>query len=369
MGQTNPVAARFSRLSSDLKPEHVSSSFLPDELKNEICRYREKSDLLEIEIKNKAIKMLSQEQQDEIKLVNDISSEELKNSVCKKYNIDNSKIPWDKMNGFTTFIADEFINNGGDKSLVYFTAKDKKSKKEKLVKLSDKKIANSFKPKISKETREILNKITWDEKISSNEYKKLSKRKLEFARRATNYLINQAKKATRLNNVVLVVEDLNSKFFHGSGKREDGWDNFFIPKKENRWFIQALHKSLTDVSIHRGINVIEVRPERTSITCPKCGCCDKENRKGEDFKCIKCDSVYHADLEVATFNIEKVAITGESMPKPDCERLGGEESIGIARKGKNKPKSISKSKSKSNSTKMNKEIDNLSQSAIYPTET
>jgi len=45
-----------------------------------------------------------------------------------------------------------------------------------------------------------------------------------------------------------------------------------------------------------GITYIEVEPANTSRTCPKCGHCDKNNRKGLAFKCTGCKYNANADL-------------------------------------------------------------------------
>jgi IS605 OrfB family transposase len=51
-----------------------------------------------------------------------------------------------------------------------------------------------------------------------------------------------------------------------------------------------------------GIKVIFVKAAYTSQKCSKCGHIEKENRKGEKFKCLKCNHEGHADINAA-FNI------------------------------------------------------------------
>ena len=48
-----------------------------------------------------------------------------------------------------------------------------------------------------------------------------------------------------------------------------------------------------------GIKVIFVNPAYSSQTCSKCGCVKKQNRNGNQFKCIKCGYELHADLNAS----------------------------------------------------------------------
>ena len=60
---------------------------------------------------------------------------------------------------------------------------------------------------------------------------------------------------------------------------------------------------LTILGKESGITVIEISPYQTSITCPKCGNVDKQNRVTRDiFSCVKCRFTEHAD-KVAALNI------------------------------------------------------------------
>lgn len=332
LGQTNPISARISRLGNDLKPDFVSSIFLPDELLNEIKQYRESSNLLEKDILTCAVNSLTTEQQKEIS--DSITTpDEAKLNICKILSINPLDIPWDQISSNTYLLTDLALKNGIDESILYFETKDNKTKLTKKVKRRDFQMLklDGVVKKISDETRKSLNEAIWNVKRNSIGYSKLSQRKKEFTRRSINYIIKVAKRSTRLDSVVFVIEDLTVKDFHGWGKRDIGWDNFFVHKKENRWFIQSFHKEISNLGHNRGMIVIEVKPHNTSRTCPKCGYCDSNNRNGEDFKCLKCNFIAHADLEIATTNLEQVAITGIVLPGPQCERLGDEQSTVPAR--------------------------------------
>ena len=120
-------------------------------------------------------------------------------------------------------------------------------------------------------------------------------------------------------NMVLVIEDLDILFFHGSGKRNVGWDNFFLARRENSWFINAIHKALSDLAKHRGMYIFEINKNGTSITCIICGHKDSDNRKGEHFACLKCGVVLNTDRDVATENILRVALLGNSLRNASAE--------------------------------------------------
>ena len=88
--------------------------------------------------------------------------------------------------------------------------------------------------------------------------------------------------------------------------------------------MQPLHKAISDLPMNRGINVYEIPAAYTSVTCPKCNHNDKSNRSEDDrtkFKCKKCGIELDADIDVATFNIEKVALTGQAMPKANKDKV------------------------------------------------
>lgn len=49
----------------------------------------------------------------------------------------------------------------------------------------------------------------------------------------------------------------------------------------------------------QGVSVVQVWPAYTSQTCPQCGDCRAENRRGTVFCCVRCGYVAHADMTAA----------------------------------------------------------------------
>lgn len=335
LGQTNPVAFEVSRVhqtNSTLQADPIARDLLPNELVHKIDWYRAALDVANAIIRKSAIASLSSEQKAEIVAVDSGAATTTKSAVVALIGRD-APLPWEKMSSSTTYISEALYAAG--KALT--AAPNGKM-------FSDNYWARHLRPKLTPETRTALNDAMWDLMRESSEYRRLSVRKLELARRCVNHVLATARKLTKCADIMVVVEDLNVRMFHGSGKRDVGWDEFFTPKRENRWFMQVLHKAFTDLAQHRGIMVAEVNPARTSITCPACGHCDKANRDAKDrerFCCIGCGRVFNADLEVATANIRQIAITGANMPKPveaDCERLRGSSKPRTARKSRKVPK-------------------------------
>lgn len=115
-------------------------------------------------------------------------------------------------------------------------------------------------------------------------------------------------------------------------KKIIGWDNLFLPKKENRWLIQAFHKILLEQSYNKGIKIILANPMYTSQTCTKCNNVSPDNRKGDLFKCVNCEYEANADLDIATDNLEKVGVFGKSMKYPKSEQQNDAQATGPARK-------------------------------------
>lgn len=326
LGQTNIVAGRVSRVNDQLKPQLVSQLRLRKELEIEWRRYRGASDQLEDSLKKDAIASLNEDQRHEISRLNAHTPDVARRALNERFGVDVSGLPWGAMSAGTYFIAEAVLGHSHlDPELVHFT-----NKKLGRLKRTDHNIFRWTRPKLSDETNDALHEKVWALKRASPEYAKLSKRKLELSRRCVNELYKGAKAISRCETVVVIIEDLNVRLFHGGGKRDVGWDHFFERKRENRWLIQVLHKALSELAPHRGIPVIEVNPARTSITCPECNHCDRKSRDGQKFLCVKCGVELHADFEVATRNIEKVALTGQAMPYG--EREGAKKKAGGARK-------------------------------------
>src|ERR1700722_1277477 len=328
VGQNNPVAIglfELKKVNGELTKTLISRHPTPIDFCNKITAYRERYDKLESSIKLDAIKQLTSEQKIEVdNYNNNFTPQNTKQIVCSKLNINPNDLPWDKMISGTHFISEKAqVSN---KSEIYFTSTDKGKTKD--VMKSDYKWFQDYKPKLSKEVRDALSDIEWRLRRESLEFNKLSKSREQDARQLANWISSMCD--------VIGIENLVKKnnFFGGSGKREPGWDNFYKPKKEIRWWINAIHKALTELSQNKGKRVILLPAMRTSITCPKCKYCDSKNRNGEKFNCLKCGIELNADIDVATENLATVAITAQSMPKPTCERSGDAKKPVRARKAK-----------------------------------
>lgn len=316
LGQTNPVAAgyhRVTRVGDDLEMLTVHKAALPVEYLKEIAAYRRASDEHKAAIEREAAALLSAEQQLEVQALQDGQADTVKQSVIAR-GVDPNAIAWDTMTGHTTYISDYLLSQGRQQD-VYFQTNDKKGKPRE-VKRSDRQWVRMLRPRLSQETRKALNDHKWELDRSSPEFKRLSQRKLELARRIVNYVIKQARAVTGCSKIVIAIENLAVRFFHGSGKRLPGWDQFFVPKAENRWLMQVLHKAFSDLATHRGMVVMEVSAQHTSQCCPYCRHIDGESRNGEQFVCTSCGRSCHADIDVATHNIAQVALTGQALKRP-----------------------------------------------------
>lgn len=330
LGQNKFLAAKFSKVSQQgdqMVAQDSSRAFLHDNLTQEFKSLRRDVDRLEETLHLQTIELLPEEVRAEVAAVEQDTPQAVQQRICEMLGLDSKDIPWSSMSEHSMFLADAAIQKG-NAELVEFDTPNGKLKRR------DSKLFRLTRKSLSKEARASLNKTLWDLKRDSDEYSRHSKRKSELARRSVNWVVAEAKQRTQCDTVVINVEDLNVKIFTGSGKRAPGWENFFQRKQENRWFMQALHKAFCDLGPHRGIPVIEAAPHRTSITCTQCGHCDKGNRDGEDFECKRCGIKLHADLDVATDNLERVALTGKGMPKPACERSSAPKKARGARKQK-----------------------------------
>lgn len=338
LGQTNPATIGVRRVSQNngqLVGTHLGNILLSPQILQEVKDWRSRVDILKDNVLELAIKKLSDEQQKEYQGYISHNVEATKQAVCQKLGLDVCSLPWSKMNGGTYYISDAYLALGKDKSLVFFTTKDKKGR-EKQVKRRDYKWYRDERPKLSTEARKALNDYKWEIERSHEGWQKSAKSKQELSRRATNFIESEVKRISQCDTAALGIEDLNIDFFDGSDKREYGWGGFFKPKQENKWWMESLHIALSEKATHRGMLVIEVNPARTSITCPSPTCmyCDKDNRIGEKFVCKKCGKTFHADLEVATTNIAYCVLTGAPMPKLPREQSGDTKSAGGARKRK-----------------------------------
>jgi len=323
LGEHNLVACgayTVGQRRGKLQSERLEAFLLPEKVLADFEGYRRDSDEHSETLRHEALKALSKRQQREVLDMLRTGADQARESLCYKYGLDLQALPWDKMSSNSTFIAQHLMSLGFGESATHVRYRPKRKASERTILKYDSRFAAEEKIKLTDETRRAWNEAIWECQRASQEFRCLSVRKLQLARAAVNWTLTQAKQRSRCPRVVVVVEDLNVRFMHGGGKRQEGWAGFFKARSEKRWFIQALHKAYTELPTNRGIHVMEVNPARTSITCTKCGYCDPENRYGEDFHCrnpkckVRGGHVANADLDIATENLARVALSGP-MPK------------------------------------------------------
>jgi putative transposase len=128
-------------------------------------------------------------------------------------------------------------------------------------------------------------------KNSKRHLKKLSGKERRF-KKNTNHVIskqivNQAEKALK----AIAIEDLGN---FKKTVRRDQRDQF------GKWAFGELSNFICYKAAIKGIPVIKVDPRNTSITCPKCGNIDKNNRKSQsEFICNICGFSGNADIITA----------------------------------------------------------------------
>lgn len=90
-----------------------------------------------------------------------------------------------------------------------------------------------------------------------------------------------------------------------------------VNRKFNHWIYSYVLRRIRELCEVAGVQYHVVPAQNTSRTCPRCGCVDKENRKGERFQCVRCS--YSADADyVGAVNILR-RFSGEPIVPPACE--------------------------------------------------
>jgi len=85
-------------------------------------------------------------------------------------------------------------------------------------------------------------------------------------------------------------------------ERLNGIRNRVKVRREQRWILHSwafrkLQQYIEYKALERGIPVVYVEAKNTSITCPRCGCVDKRNRRTQSlFRCVKCSFQHNADM-------------------------------------------------------------------------
>lgn len=339
LGQTNPVGVGVYRLTGeDLRYEVVSRFALPDVLTHQISEYRQRTDAFEAKVREETLALMTTEEQSEIKRVQAFSAQSAKENACLRFGLLPDAVDWSSMDSWSHHISNWVSSHGDPESvMVQDYGKENKIKLDKKgnpkkVALTDSRIANlsGVRLRWSKSTRDHYNNVMFKLRFQHPDYAILARSKSELSRRVVNWVIGKVRKRVSSQvQIIFILEDLKNlgKVFHGKGKRSIGWDSFFEPKSENRWFIAALHKAFSETSQHKGHHVIEVSPRWTSRTCPKCRFCHMDNRKGEVFRCLSCGHECNTDYETAPDNLAFIATTGKGLPGPKkSERSGDEKS-------------------------------------------
>jgi transposase len=74
--------------------------------------------------------------------------------------------------------------------------------------------------------------------------------------------------------------------------------------------LSSLKNEFEHIARKYDIAISFVHPCYTSITCPKCGCIDKSNRKTQEiFKCVECNFTDNADVNAANNILNRVVST------------------------------------------------------------
>ncbi len=283
----------------------IGNKLKPDDARCQFNNLLEKHDELTEKIKEDALKLLTDDQRNEI-YQDEISKAEItKEIIRKEYSIPSDADIWNTKTG----IADWLIENDR-KDDAKIDGKGKN--KNKSFVLYNSRFAKDFQPSLSESTNKALQEARWMIQRKNLECVRLAKIERQLCRTIVNKLIKDSKKSLNCNTIVVACENLNvnKSFFDNVDKKSKGWGGHFGVKNKNKWFIKAMHKAITDLPQNKGVHVFEVNPAYTSQTCNKCKFCNKNNRSREKFKCSYCHYEENADVNAA-INIGNVVICGD----------------------------------------------------------
>jgi IS605 OrfB family transposase len=123
-----------------------------------------------------------------------------------------------------------------------------------------------------------------------NRKKRGSKGKRRALRERDNYINYAVNQLPWCELKVIGVEDLKNVM---RGKKKNRGKSF--RKAMAPWAYRRVLERLRHKAQEYRVHLIAVPPAYTSRTCPKCGMCHKDNRRGENFLCISCG--YTADSD------------------------------------------------------------------------
>ncbi|MBM5805192.1 MAG: IS200/IS605 family element transposase accessory protein TnpB [Candidatus Verstraetearchaeota archaeon] len=123
-------------------------------------------------------------------------------------------------------------------------------------------------------------------------------------RRCANTILHQVSRAF-VNSLregdVLVMDKLTG--IHNSAKHRKSQNGDF-----HSWAFKRLQFFIEYKALERGIPAVCVAPKNTSITCPRCGCISRANRRSQSlFRCINCGFQHNADY-VASLNLFRLEL-------------------------------------------------------------
>jgi IS605 OrfB family transposase len=123
-------------------------------------------------------------------------------------------------------------------------------------------------------------------------------------RRYVNTALHQVSRAfvnTLREGDIVLMEKLTG--IHNSTKHRRSQNGDF-----HSWAFRKLQSFIEYKALERGIPVVYVKPKNTSITCPRCGCIDKANRRSQSlFRCVRCGFQHNADY-VASLNLSRAEL-------------------------------------------------------------
>lgn len=136
-----------------------------------------------------------------------------------------------------------------------------------------------------------------------------SRGRLRASRARKDYINNSVKKLPWDSIGILGIENLKNL---KKGKKSNRSKNF--RKAIAPWTYRQAITRITQLAQENRVRLVVVDPRNTSRTCPSCGLVAKENRRGEDFLCIRCNYSADADL-VGAQNIlaRTLGNSGQSM--------------------------------------------------------
>lgn len=117
-----------------------------------------------------------------------------------------------------------------------------------------------------------------------------SKARYRHYRERANYINHVVNQIPIQSLSVLGVEALSDM---KRGKKKGRGKNF--RKAIAAWTYREVLTRIACKAEENRVRLIAVAPANTSRTCPECGCCEKENRNGEKFSCVRCGHRADAD--------------------------------------------------------------------------